>query len=170
MAVRLPTPKVDLSGSILDPDQIPGRGDIRITHPDVPTDFDWPHFVLPRGRWSINRHLLNGHFGHDAVPSFSRLFIAVDTAAPLPIATGHRRTARDCILAGGAPLQLFVFSGKCCHSTTGDTSSSRVSATDTCFLLLLSSCLFERRSNGHRGAALRQGKSQIAPCIRLAHR
>ena len=49
MAVRLPTPKVDLSESILDPTKIPGLGDIRITHPDVTTDFDWPEMVPRRG-------------------------------------------------------------------------------------------------------------------------
>ena len=42
MAVRLPTPKVDLSGSILDPMEILGGGDIRTTHPDVTTDSDLP--------------------------------------------------------------------------------------------------------------------------------
>ena len=47
MAVHLPTPKVDLSESILDPDKIPGLGDIRITHPDVTTDFDW-HEMVPQ--------------------------------------------------------------------------------------------------------------------------
>ena len=45
MAVRLPTPKVDLSKSILNSTEIPGLGDILITHPDVTTDFDWPEMV-----------------------------------------------------------------------------------------------------------------------------
>ena len=35
MVVRLPTPKVDLSESILDPTEILGLGDIQITHPDA---------------------------------------------------------------------------------------------------------------------------------------
>ena len=40
MAVRLPTPKVDLSGSILDPMESLGGGDIWTTHPDVTMDSD----------------------------------------------------------------------------------------------------------------------------------
>ena len=40
LTVHLPTPKLKLSGSILDPTKIPRMGDIRITHPDVTTDFD----------------------------------------------------------------------------------------------------------------------------------
>ena len=35
-------------------------------------------------------------------------------------------------------------------------------------LLLLSSCLFQRRSNGHRGAALRQGMRRAANATRSA--
>ena len=51
MAVRLTTPKVNLSESILDPTEIPGPGDIRIIHPDVTTDFDWPEMTPHGGRW-----------------------------------------------------------------------------------------------------------------------
>ena len=49
MAVRLPTPKADLSESILDPTEIPGLGDVRITHLDVTTDLDWPEMPPPTG-------------------------------------------------------------------------------------------------------------------------
>ena len=49
MAVCLPTPKVNLSESILDPTEIPGLDDIWITHLDVTTDFDWPEMVPRQG-------------------------------------------------------------------------------------------------------------------------
>ena len=83
MAIRLATPKVDLSESILDPTKIPGLKDIRITHPDVATDFDWPEMVSRGG---------------DGIMS------SVDAAAPTPTALGHHRTDRDCIWASGVQL------------------------------------------------------------------
>jgi len=138
-------------------------GDIRITHPDVTTDSDWPELVPPRGGWHNTVAPLNGK----TKPWRRTIVLAAfhrrrHSYAPT-IATGHRRTDRDCILASVVPLSLFVLTGKRCQSTTRIIIISCLFNSDPYFLFLLSSSLFQRRSNGHLGAALRQGINADCP-------
>ena len=110
MAVRLTTPKVDLSESILGPTKIPGLGDIQITHPDVTTDFDWPEMVSRRGGFHKTVASVNGHL--------KRWRRTIVLAYGRRLYLGQRRSA----------TYLFVFNRKCCYSTTNNLSSYRISA------------------------------------------
>ena len=90
MAVRHPTPKVNLSESILGPAKIPGLGDIRITHPDVTTDFDWPEMVPRRGGFHKTVASVNG-----CLKRWRRIIVLASlhrrrrSCAHPPIATGQ---------------------------------------------------------------------------------
>ena len=163
MAVRLPTPKVDLSESILDPNQIPGQGDIRITHPDVTTDFDWPEIVPRRG--DLIKRLHHRTVFSTTAYHRSRILLASLHRRRRSCAPPHR----DGTSSDGRRLQFgqrraataIRFNGKCCYSITNDPNRFVVVCLSTplhnpYFLFLLSSFLFQRRSNGHRAAALRR--------------
>ena len=130
MAVRLPTPKVDLSKSILNSTEIPGLGDILITHPDVTTDFDWPEMVPWRGR-GFHKTLasLNGH-----LKRWRRTIVLASlhwrrrSYVPSPPSRRNIIGRTETVFRPAARRYVFVFNGKCCYSATNDPSSSSVSA------------------------------------------
>ena len=117
MAVRLPTPRVDLSESILDPTKILGLGDVQIIHPDVTTDFDWPEMVPRQGGsnktvasvngFSKPRHLtivltslhLQQMIRHHLVSLQLEPILCV-SSIPLPFPTAQQGPQRESIAAG----------------------------------------------------------------------
>ena len=95
MAVRLPTPKVDLSGSILDPSEILGGGGIRTTRPDVTTDSDLPRPGLYRAHRQYKVSLPYGFLTPWRRTTFLAAFLRCSHSCAPTIATAHRRTVQD---------------------------------------------------------------------------
>ena len=121
-----------------------------IIHPDVTTVSDLPHLGLCCVHGQKTVILPNGKSTPWRYAAFLAAFHRRRHSCAPTIATGHCRTARDHILASGAPQSPLVFNDKRCCLTTHENVFSCLCRSNQNFLLFLSSCLFLRRSTDHR--------------------